>query len=270
MSARIRTASRTASRSSFRTPRTRLLAAATIAVAAFALTACEDGTGTQTSSAGSTSSGTSSNTSAGGSALQDTSSGTDGPGTDSGSSASKGTSGANAGSGSASGSGNRASGSGGSGKGSSASGQSAGQSAGKQDSGKPAKCSSSTVRFTASKVNRPLNHLLLTATNHGSKSCVLPAYPMARFGEAQSVPPVIKASQPQSTVVLAPGGSGYAAVALASADGSGSNGHTEKTLRIPFDDGTTGTATLPSGGVFVDDSLKVTYWQSDMSNALEH
>ncbi|MDQ0811941.1 hypothetical protein QFZ63_003655 [Streptomyces sp. B3I7] len=265
MSARTRTASR-ASRASFRTPRTRLLAAATIAVAAFALTACEDGTGTQTSSAGSTSSGTSSNTSAGSSALQDTSSGTDGSGTDSGSSASKGTSGANAENGSANGSGTRASGSGGSGKGSSASGQSAG----KQDSGKPAKCSSSTVRFTASKVNRPLNHLLLTATNHGSKPCVLPAYPMARFGDAQSVPPVIKASQPQSTVVLAPGGSGYAAVALASADGSGSNGHTVKTLSIPFDDGTMGTATLPSGGVFVDDSLKVTYWQSEMSNALEH
>jgi hypothetical protein len=269
MSARIRTASRTASRASFRTPRTRLLAAATIAVAAFALTACEDGTGTQTSSSGSTSAGSSSDASAKNSASKGTSSGTGGS-AGSGSSASEGTSGTNAGSGSSNGGGTRASGSGGSGKGGSASGQSAGGSAGKQDGGKLAKCSSSTVRFTASKVNRPLNHLLLTATNHGSKPCLLPPYPMARFGDAQSVPPVIKASQPQSTVVLAPGASGYAAVALSSADGSGGNGHTVKTLSIPFDDDTMGTATLPSGGVFVDDSLKVTYWQSEMSNALEY
>jgi hypothetical protein len=245
---------RTTSRASFRTPRTRLLAAATIAVAAFALTACEDGTGTENSSSVSTSSGSdsSSHASKGSSALGDTSSGSDDSGADSGSSAAKGTS---AGSGTAGKSGTRAS---------------AGQSAGKEDTGKPVKCSSSSVRFTASKVNRPVNHLLLTATNRGTKSCVLPAYPMAKFGAAQSVPPVVEASQPQSTVVLSPGASGYAGVLLSSADGSGNNGYTAKTLSIPFDDDTIGTTTLPSGGVFVDDSLKVTYWQGAMSDALEY
>ncbi|WP_330438299.1 DUF4232 domain-containing protein [Streptomyces griseoaurantiacus] len=247
---------RTTSRASFRTPRTRLLAAATLAVAAFALTACEDGTGTENSgsstSSGSTASDSSSHSSKGSSALGDTSSGSDDSGADSGSSAAKGTS---AGSGTAGKSGTRAS---------------TGRSAGKKDTGKPVKCSSSSVRFTASKVNRPVNHLLLTATNRGTKSCVLPAYPMAKLGDAQSVPPVVEASRPQSTVVLSPGGSGYAGVLLSSADGSGRNGYTAKTLSIPLDDGTIGTATLPSGGVFVDDSLKVTYWQGGMSDALEY
>lgn len=262
MSARTARTARTTSRASFRTPRTRLLAAATIAVAAFALTACDDGTGTETSSLGSTSAGTS----AVGSASKDASS----AGTaESGSGAAKGGtntgSDTNAGGSGSGGSGTKASGSQGSGKQSSA-----GQSAGKEDSGKPAKCSASTVRFTATKVSRPVNHLLLTATNHGSKSCVLPPYPMARFGDAQSVPPVMNASRPQSTVVLSPGGSGYAGVLLSAADGSGSNGYTAKTLTVPFDDGSVGSAALPSGGVHVDDSLKVTYWQSGMDDALAY
>jgi hypothetical protein len=261
MSARTARTARTASRASFRTPRTRLLAAATIAVAAFALTACEDGTGTETSSLGSTSAGTS----AAGSASNDASSaGTAESGSGSGSGSAKG--GTNTGSDTnAGGGGSKASGSQGSGKQSSA-----GQSAGKEDSGKPGKCTASTVRFTATVVSRPVNHMLLTATNHGAKSCVLPAYPMARFGEAQSVPPVMDASRPQSTVVLSPGGSGYAGVLLSAADGSGSNGYTAKTLTVPFDDDSVGSAALPSGGVHVDDSLKVTYWQSGMDDALAY
>jgi hypothetical protein len=118
-------------------------------------------------------------------------------------------------------------------------------------------------------VSRPLNHLLLTVTNTGSKNCNLIGYPAPRFGEAQAVPPVFEASKPQAVVTLAPGESGYASVLLSSADGSGSNGYTAKSLEVYFNDGTTAARpSLPAKGVYVDDSLRVSYWQSTMDDAL--
>ncbi|WP_316311698.1 DUF4232 domain-containing protein, partial [Clavibacter michiganensis] len=106
----------------------------------------------------------------------------------------------------------------------SASGSSTG--AGKDsDSGVSGECSASDVRITAANAPRPINHLLLTATNTGSKTCALPQYPATRFGEAQAVPPVAKSSKPQSLTTLAPGESGYAGVRLSSGDGSGENGY---------------------------------------------
>ncbi|MGJ3560305.1 DUF4232 domain-containing protein [Streptomyces sp. INA 01156] len=88
---------------------------------------------------------------------------------------------------------------------------------------------------------RPLNHLLLTVTNTGSKNCDLIGYPAVRFGEAQSVPPAFEDSKPQAVVTLAPGESGYAGVLLSAADGSGSHGYTTKSLQVFFNDGA-GTA----------------------------
>lgn len=138
------------------------------------------------------------------------------------------------------------------------------------DSGVPGECSASDVRITAANAPRPINHLLLTATNTGSKTCALPQYPATRFGEAQAVPPVAKSSKPQSLTTLAPGESGYAGVRLSSGDGSGENGYDANTLTIPFEDGSIATVKLPSGGVYVDTALMVTYWQTDASNALEY
>ncbi|CAL9536947.1 DUF4232 domain-containing protein [Streptomyces sp. enrichment culture] len=138
------------------------------------------------------------------------------------------------------------------------------------DSDLPGKCSASDVRITAANAPRPINHLLLTATNTGSKTCALPQYPAARFGEAQSVPPVAESSKPQSLTTLAPGESGYAGVRLSSGDGSGENGYETSTLTIPFEDGSIATVKLPSGGVYVDTALTVTYWQTEASNALEY
>ncbi|PAK25459.1 hypothetical protein CJD44_16375 [Streptomyces sp. alain-838] len=136
------------------------------------------------------------------------------------------------------------------------------------DSDKPGKCSASDVKITAKKVSRPLNHLLLTATNTGSKTCMLPQYPAARFGEAQSVPPVAEATKPQSLTGVEPGKSGYAGVLLSSGDGSGENGYETNTLTIPFEDGSIATVALPAGGVYVDTALTVTYWQTSMDAAL--
>ncbi|MFF0539712.1 DUF4232 domain-containing protein [Streptomyces coelicoflavus] len=138
------------------------------------------------------------------------------------------------------------------------------------DSDLPGKCSASDVRITAANAPRPINHLLLTATNTGSKTCALPPYPAARFGEAQAVPPVAESSKPQSLTTLAPGESGYAGVRLSSGDGSGENGYETTTLTVPFQDGSIARVKLPSGGVYVDTALTVTYWQTSASNALEY
>jgi hypothetical protein len=116
--------------------------------------------------------------------------------------------------------------------------------------------------------------MLLTVTNTGSASCYLYGYPAVRFSHAQSVPPVIEASHPQAVVTLAPGESGYASVNLSATDGSGTNGHTVKSLAVTFQDrageNTSWVAhpSLPVKGIYVDDSLSVTYWQQSMDNAL--
>ncbi|WP_328425585.1 DUF4232 domain-containing protein [Streptomyces sp. NBC_00443] len=140
---------------------------------------------------------------------------------------------------------------------------------------KPVTCEGSNTKTVAAPLNRPLNHMLLTVTNTGSKTCYLYGYPAVRFGEAQSVPPVIEDSQPQAVVTLQPGESGYASVNLSAADGSGANGHTVKTLSVYFQGrsgnesvGTGAHPSLPAKGVHVDDSLKVTYWQQEMEDAI--
>ncbi|MFC8090475.1 DUF4232 domain-containing protein [Streptomyces sp. NPDC057301] len=142
-------------------------------------------------------------------------------------------------------------------------------------SAKPVTCEGSNTKTVAAPLNRPLNHMLLTVTNTGSKSCYLYGYPAVRFGEAQAVPPVIEDSQPQAVVTLQPGESGYASVNLSAADGSGTNGHTVKTLSVYFQGrsgsesvGTGAHPSLPAKGVHVDDSLKVTYWQQEMDDAI--
>ncbi|MFF9285458.1 DUF4232 domain-containing protein [Streptomyces griseosporeus] len=141
--------------------------------------------------------------------------------------------------------------------------------------GKPVTCEGSTTKTVAAPLNRPVNHMLLTVTNTGSSPCHLYAYPAVRFGEAQAVPPVVEESHPQAVVTLAPGESGYAAVLLSAADGSGAHGHTEKSLSVHFQGpsgsgsvGSAATPPLPAQGVFVDDSLRVTYWQQDLDDAL--
>ncbi|WP_399887112.1 DUF4232 domain-containing protein [Streptomyces sp. BBFR51] len=241
-----------------RTRRTRLFAATTVALAALSLTACEGDELT-----GSPAPASSTSTPADGKTAPPS----DDAKGDTGASGSNGSGDKDNASDSGSG------GSGGSGSGSSGSGSGSGSGAGAgdgSDSDLPGKCSASDVRITAANAPRPVNHLLLTATNTGSKTCALPPYPAARFGEAQSVPPVAESSQPQALTTLAPGEAGYAGVLLSSADGSGENGYDAKTLTIPFEDGSIATVGLPSGGVYVDTALTVTYWQTSAANALEY
>ncbi|MCM2416679.1 DUF4232 domain-containing protein [Streptomyces sp. RKAG293] len=148
--------------------------------------------------------------------------------------------------------------------------------AGAPDSaGKPVTCEGSNTKTVAAPLNRPVNHMLLTVTNTGSTTCYLYAYPALRFTGAQAVPPVIDDSHPQAVVTLNPGQSGYALVNLSAADGSGTNGYTARTLAVYFY-GRSGTEnvgaaahpSLPAGGLYIDNTLKTTYWQQSMDDAL--
>ncbi|MEV5685325.1 DUF4232 domain-containing protein [Streptomyces sp. NPDC052164] len=136
-------------------------------------------------------------------------------------------------------------------------------------------CKASNTKLTLTPVSRPVNHMLLTVTNTGSKNCDAYYYPALRFGEAQSVPPVYEDSKPQAVVTLAPGESGYAGVMTSSADGSGTGGYSTKDLSVGFagkggiSDSAGPAAVVPlSKSVYVDSTLKVTYWQREMSDAL--
>ncbi|WP_406120106.1 DUF4232 domain-containing protein [Streptomyces sp. NBC_00989] len=135
-------------------------------------------------------------------------------------------------------------------------------------------CTGANTKVTAQTVTRPLNHLLLTVKNTGSKTCYLYGYPALRFTDAQSVPPVDEDTQPQAVTTLRPGQSGYAGVLLSAADGSGSGGYTAKTLSVIFQNraldfvGSGVKVALPSKGVYIDSSLTTTYWLTNPSDAL--
>jgi hypothetical protein len=118
--------------------------------------------------------------------------------------------------------------------------------------------------------------MLLTVTNSGSKACNAYSYPFLKFGEAQSAPQVFEESKPQAVVTLNPGQSAYAAVMTSSADGSGTNGYSTKDLTVSFQgregSGSSGASTtVPlTKPVYVDSTLTVTYWQTDMTDALTY
>jgi hypothetical protein len=235
-----------------RNRRTRLLAAATLTAAVLTLTACNSGEGVNDEGASAGSTPSASATSSTGSGEGTTGSG---KGDQTGATPEASTGGSTGSSGSTGGSGS--SGSSGS--------------TGSDDSGPTLNpCTPSATRTTVTEVSRPLNHVLLTVTNTGSKNCDLVDYPAVRFGEAQSVPPAFEDSKPQAVVTLAPGESGYAGVLLSAADGSGSNGYTAKSLEVYFnsDADTAARPSLPAKGVHVDSSIQVSYWQFAMDDAL--
>ncbi|KOV70712.1 lipoprotein [Streptomyces sp. MMG1121] len=137
-------------------------------------------------------------------------------------------------------------------------------------------CNGANTRVTAAPVTRPLNHMLITVTNTGSRICELPYYPVVRFDEMQWAPQAAKETMPQAVTTLRPGESGYAGVLLSSADGSGEGGTTGHKLTVMFqgrtpnsDGGPSATPVLPAKGVYYDSSLKVAYWQQNASDALD-
>jgi hypothetical protein len=136
-------------------------------------------------------------------------------------------------------------------------------------------CNGSNTAVTVENVTRPLNTMLITVKNTGSKTCDLTYYPVLRFDEMQWAPTARKDTQPQAVVTLAPGASGYAAALLSAGDGSSDGGQTGHKLTVAFQGrtpdssgGASATPTLPAKGVYYDNSLTVTYWRQDMADAL--
>lgn len=162
------------------------------------------------------------------------------------------------------------------GKGSGASGASSASGAsGDSDGPVTTACTGAHMKLTAKKVSRPLNHMLLTATNTGSTPCNAYAAPYLRWDDAQAATRFYEGSKPQAVVTLAPGESAYAGIMYASPDGSGSEGYTAHRLGVFFTNraanGSTGpsvTVALPKGGIHTDSSAWVTYWQTDAEAAL--
>ncbi|MFF3452716.1 DUF4232 domain-containing protein [Streptomyces sp. NPDC002730] len=137
-------------------------------------------------------------------------------------------------------------------------------------------CSGANTKVTVSKVTRPINHLLLTVTNTGSKACNAYHAPLLRFDDAQAVTQVMEDSRPQAVTTIAPGESAYASILLSSADGSGKDGYTAKRLTVHFaprgGSGSTGTPVglaLPTG-TYADSTTAVSYWQRSMEDALTY
>ncbi|MFE4327882.1 DUF4232 domain-containing protein [Streptomyces sp. NPDC056831] len=139
----------------------------------------------------------------------------------------------------------------------------------------PVTCTGSNTKVTVSKVSRPINHLLLTATNTGSVPCYAYHAPALRFDDAQAAFPVLRDSIPQAVVTLAPGQSAYASIGL-SGEPDGQELHKSTHLTVYFtgksNQGSTGAPAklmLPAGTSWGDNGF-VTYWQSNMSDALTY
>ncbi|MEU6681157.1 DUF4232 domain-containing protein [Streptomyces sp. NPDC046925] len=138
----------------------------------------------------------------------------------------------------------------------------------------PVTCSAATTKVTVKEVSRPVNHLLLKAKNTGTKTCYAYSAPFLRFDEAQAPTPWLHDSTPQAVVTLEPGQSAYAGIATSSPEGS--EGYRAHSLDVLFSNraasggvGGPAAAKLPSGGVYVDSSAFVTYWQTSASDALQ-
>lgn len=132
-------------------------------------------------------------------------------------------------------------------------------------------CTGSNTTVTVTDVARPINHLLVTATNTGNGNCDAYYAPLLGFDDAQSVTQINENSKPQAVVTLAPGESAYASIALG---GDGAPDIAAYELSVHFagraNQGSVGPAanlTLPEG-TMISDSTSVSYWQSTMADAL--
>ncbi|MFD5202920.1 DUF4232 domain-containing protein [Streptomyces sp. NPDC058375] len=132
-------------------------------------------------------------------------------------------------------------------------------------------CTPKNSKVKVSSVSRPINHLLLTVTNTDSTNCAAYYAPFLRFDGAQAVYPILDDSKPQAVVTLAPGEEAYAGIGLLGEPGQNepvpsanlgvimvdknNQSKGETTLKLPADTATDGLGF-------------VTYWQSDVENAL--
>ncbi|MFH8371805.1 DUF4232 domain-containing protein [Streptomyces sp. NPDC018031] len=136
-------------------------------------------------------------------------------------------------------------------------------------------CSALSMNMAVQSVQRPVNHLLLQATNESDAPCAIYGYPYLGFGEeAQSTVVPLESSKPQSVLVLKPGETAYAGIMTSLADGSGDEGLDADSVTVYLSnsqqDGSLDEETtlkLPHS-TYVDSSAWVSYWQSNVDDAI--
>ncbi|MFI1225497.1 MULTISPECIES: DUF4232 domain-containing protein [unclassified Streptomyces] len=132
-------------------------------------------------------------------------------------------------------------------------------------------CTPTNSTVKVSSVSRPINHLLLTVTNTGSTDCAAYYAPFLRFDGAQAVYPVYDDSQPQAVVTLSPGEKAYAGIALLGEPGENEPVKSDNlgVAMVDKNNKPKGESTLKlPAGTSTDGLGFVTYWQSDVENAL--
>ncbi len=132
-------------------------------------------------------------------------------------------------------------------------------------------CTPKNSTIKVSKVSRPINHLLLTVTNTGSTDCATYHAPFLRFDGAQAVYPILDDSKPQAVVVVSPGEKAYAGVALLGEPGEDAPVKSDNlgVIMVDKNNKAKGEATLKlPAETYTDSRGFVTFWQSDVENAL--
>ncbi|MER7790381.1 DUF4232 domain-containing protein [Streptomyces sp. NPDC097640] len=131
-------------------------------------------------------------------------------------------------------------------------------------------CDINKLTIGVKTVQRPVNYMVLEVNNHAGVDCNMVGYPVLKFEDAQAPTPVYEDSKPQAVVTLAPGETAYAGIRTSAADDSGINGYKATSLEV-FLEGSDDSkpVELPGGSVYVDNTAQVTYWQSDLTNALD-
>ncbi|WP_030615648.1 DUF4232 domain-containing protein [Streptomyces sclerotialus] len=135
-----------------------------------------------------------------------------------------------------------------------------------------APCTASALKLEAGTVSRPINHVLITATNTSKKTCDFSAetYPLLRLHkDQQAVTPVVEDSQPQAVVTLAPGEKAYAGLTLSAADSPEKGFKTGRIEVAVAKDTALEPVTVKGGPVFIQPAVaQVTYWQDNPADAL--
>ncbi|MFF7816147.1 DUF4232 domain-containing protein [Streptomyces roseolus] len=130
-------------------------------------------------------------------------------------------------------------------------------------------CTAADVKVVASKVSRPINHLALTITNTGGRTCHALNAPLVGFEHSQAPIAIVEDSKPHAVVTLAPGASGYASLILTGEPGGDTHGTTVRTIKVNLTADSMVTLKAPEG-TYVDDGAAVSYWQQELEDALQY
>ncbi|MGP3924491.1 DUF4232 domain-containing protein [Streptomyces sp. 8N616] len=150
-----------------------------------------------------------------------------------------------------------------------------GTTAGQGRGGKVPTCTPANVEVQLQAVKRPVNHMILTATNTSRRPCNAYAHPYVTFDGDKAGLEAVEDSKPQAVTTIAPGETAYAGISLSAADGSGANGREASEIAVAFaevdaagEPGRPVALPAPGGSVHVDDSGRVTYWLDSAGDAL--